>query len=237
MKDHPIPFSGEMVRVILAWRKTQTRLIIKEIAKDNTITLMSDPFGWLSASTDRADRRKIGKYCAFFKRSESHLYLNTHETIPFPYGEVGDRLWVREKWEFVPWDQDKDFKNRTVLVVYAADGGQSRPISVPDDWNPMLYNDQRWRPSIHMPRWASRITLEITGVRVERVQDISEEDAIAEGVPGIATNQPYPKKFRDSFEVLWNLIYAKRGFGWDVNPWVWIIDFKPISLPSEPHTP
>jgi hypothetical protein len=82
---------------------------------------------------------------------------------------------------------------------------------------------KRWRPSIHMPRWASRITLTITDVRVERVQDISEADAKAEGV---LMDDPDAIFYSGMFAHLWNTIYHKRGLGWDANPWVWVIHFR-----------
>jgi len=140
-----------------------------------------------------------------------------------PY-QVGDHLWVRETW--APYDE-------LVLgyaldspewVVFRADGKM---------WNTHthcyadkgdLIDPARWRPSIHMPRWASRITLEITGVRMERVQNILERDAEAEGVH--PTPEFWPDPHRHAFELLWDSIYAKRGLGWDVNPWVWALEFR-----------
>jgi hypothetical protein len=87
--------------------------------------------------------------------------------------------------------------------------------------------NEKWRPSIHMPRWASRITLEVTDVRVERVQEISEEDAKTEGVtPSIVGEWWDHLKYRAGFQTLWNSINEKRGFGWDENPWVWVVEFK-----------
>jgi hypothetical protein len=92
-----------------------------------------------------------------------------------------------------------------------------------------------WRPSIHMPRWASRITLEIVSVRVERLQDINEEDAKAEGVLPAAYGEPDyteddygPKNHRDGFQLLWDSINGPRGYGWDVNPFVWCVEFRRI---------
>jgi hypothetical protein len=93
----------------------------------------------------------------------------------------------------------------------------------------------KWRPSIHMPRWASRINLEITGIRVERVQDITENDAQSEGVPSYEPDD-FPVAgatygiYKDRFITLWNSINAKRGYGWDVNPWCWCIEFKKVTL-------
>lgn len=121
-----------------------------------------------------------------------------------PYGVPGDRLWVKEAWAD-PYD--------VRIPVYRADMATA-------------YEGLRWRPSIFMPRWASRIILEITGVRAERVQAISEDDAIAEGVLG--DEGPYDQGLPSMcFRTLWDSINAKRGFGWDVKPWwVWVIGFK-----------
>jgi len=137
----------------------------------------------------------------------------TSTFYPCPYGVVGDRLWVRETW----------YEDRI-------------PELTPDQHGCVHYQanqtaitktfDGNWRPSIFMPRWASRIILEITGIRVERVRDIGEKDAIAEGFPyptsGTGVN-PILWYF-----ALWDRINHKRGFGCDVNPWVWVIEFKRI---------
>lgn len=138
------------------------------------------------------------------------------------YGCRGDRLWVREKFavcdkfgETTKWKNIGP--NEPRIIQYAAD-------------NQFDYCG-KWSPSIHMPRWASRITLEITDIRVERVQDISDEDAKAEGV---SMNGRYwgdnPNYFdhRPSFQCLWNSINEKRGYGWASNPWVWCVDFKRV---------
>lgn len=122
-----------------------------------------------------------------------------------PYGQVGDRLWVRESFAVC---EDNN-------IFYKADGK-------PDPWDG--WDGVKWKPSIHMPRQASRITLEITGIRVERLNDISEADAIAEGcqcagVPASLTN-------RGAFAKLWESI---NGFdSWSVNPWVWVVEFKVV---------
>ncbi len=126
-----------------------------------------------------------------------------------PYGQVGSKLWVRETW--VPTFQGLD-------CLYKAD----------ETGKPSLFPVSGWKPSIHMPRWASRITLEITEVRVERLQEISEEDAIAEGIPPFAPNgkvqsSTIPCKH---FSTLWDSLNAKRGYGWETNPWVWVISFR-----------
>jgi hypothetical protein len=128
-----------------------------------------------------------------------------------PYGQPSDRLWVREAWGLAfgsPVIPHPD------AVIYRADEGNA-------DW------DGRWRPSIHMPRWASRITLEIVSVRVERLQDISEADAKAEGTPKpIQISDDDPRTYRDAFGDLWELINGDGS--WDANPWVWVVEFKRV---------
>lgn len=126
-----------------------------------------------------------------------------------PYGLPGDRLWVRECWRELGSGQGADGKIPTypVPVGYAADRGYSGP----------------WRPSIHMPRWASRLTLEVVGVRVERLHDISEADAQAEGCAPMLTHAD--PSAREQFESLWDSINGKRAT-WASNPWVWVVTFR-----------
>ena len=131
-----------------------------------------------------------------------------------PYGHTGDRLWVREPWQV--WTEFND-TNANNLPQEAREN-----INFPA--NGIIW-DARKRPPVHMPRWASRITLEITGVRVERLQDISERDAKAEGMKPETNNSRH--MHRSLFRKLWNN-RAKRGWGWDVNPWVWVIKFKRV---------
>jgi hypothetical protein len=147
--------------------------------------------------------------------------------IVSPYGKPGDRLWVRETWAYHLHAQ-ASLADDDGPWVYAADGEQAKQYRLCD----------RWRPSIHMPRWASRITLEVTGVRVERLQDISEADAVAEGAPcwfcraAVVDITPgrdcacalEPRPGRIAYRELWNSI---NGAGsWDMNPWVWVVEFR-----------
>lgn len=199
MRDHPIIFSAPMVRAILEGRKTQTRRVVK---------------GW--------QPKGIGAFHVDtgFKRGHPTLVETTphpagreiHWLQRMPYGQPGDRLWVREsfsgphEWATIPpsgWGWD----HSDVPIWYWADGNPDH-----GDWT-------RPRPSIHMPRWASRITLEITDVRVQRVQDISEEDALAEGCRSQI-------KHSAAFADLWDSINESRGFGWNANPYVWALTFK-----------
>ena len=127
---------------------------------------------------------------------------------PFPYGRPGDRLWVRETFS------------------YGANGYYFRSdVKQPET---VKY---AWKPSIHMPRVASRITLEVTSVRVERVQDITGKDALAEGIekPPYHYEESPEESYRRAFKMLWDSINSKRGFGWDKNPWVWVVEFKKIN--------
>lgn len=135
-----------------------------------------------------------------------------------PFGAAGDRIWVRETWARYNIDQNSHD------IAYRA--------TTPEDWP----EDGRWRPSIHMPRWASRILLEITNVRVERLNAISEEDARAEGIiDGGCLNcgEPEPcgcanpePDATDAFAYLWQSIYGQEN--WNANPWVWVISFKRV---------
>jgi hypothetical protein len=129
-----------------------------------------------------------------------------------PYGQPEDRLWVRERWAYHP-----DFPDLARRAIYRAD--------------PECEHDaDRWRPSIHMPRWASRISLEITGVRVERLQSISERDSRAEGVTiephhsrGYCAGEFLPPEMR-AYRDLWETINGPGS--WEANPWVWVIEFR-----------
>lgn len=207
MKEHPIPFSAPMVRAILGGAKTQTRRVIKpqpEYAQRNGRLLRLediDPALWPAA----------------IKR----LLLDC------PHGQPGDRLWVRESLR------------RTVQLSLACYAEDNSAVMRDGEWA-----EWEWQrptlPSIHMPRWASRLTLEIESVRAERLWDISEADARAEGcetrmewmpIPGEAVWEPdYEVTARDDFKQLWDSINAKRGLGWDVNPWVWVITFRKLEV-------
>lgn len=138
-----------------------------------------------------------------------------------PYGQPGDQLWVRETWAL--HDQGFDTAEESTFPIYRADKRRPEP--------------KRWRPSIHMPRWASRITLEVTSVRVERLQAISTTDAEAEGLVRFPFEDSFAWAWRDgdrsghasptgAFRNLWCSI--KGAGSWDDNPWVWVVEFKRI---------
>lgn len=233
MKERGMIFNGEMVRAILDGRKTQTRRPIK----------------WKQTRFTEIGEREDGSKWPWSEDAE-HTCDFWH---PCPFGAVGDRIWVRETWGVVShafsddglmidWVPDRPstaihempFGNGyySGYAIYAADGD----FAWGDDDG---YEDGRscWKPSIHMPRAASRILLEITDVRVERLNAISEEDATAEGVPPAGSLLPdYPGTFltpkgdfataKVAFQRLWESIYGEES--WNANPWVWVISFERI---------
>lgn len=183
MRERPILFSAPMVRPILTGQKTQTRRAVK----------LNDA-GRVQLATKQwhIDDSNVKHAC--------------------PYGQPGDRLWVRES--FSPYIYREG-------CWYWADG------------NMAAYDCEKPKPSIHMPRWASRITLEITGVRVERLQDISEADAQAEGVTvedhhkgGYCAGEFLPPAVR-AFRELWESINGASA--WETNPWVWVVEFRRLA--------
>lgn len=210
MKERPIIFNADMVRAVLDGRKTQTRRIMKVQPESNQLGLLR-----ITASTNRSD---TGKY----HWAESNATGNHVRSKLFacPYGAVGDRLWVRETWAEAGGSAPE-------LQLYRA----NYPAHVPSKYENVPPPESiRWRPSIHMPRWASRITLEITGVRVERLQNISQEDAKAEGCwYGRGGGEPdFAVSPADHFPTLWASIYGEES--WKADPWVWVIEFKRVEV-------
>lgn len=191
MKERPILFTGEMVRAILDWRKTQMRRLVRK---------QKYPHGtWATPDEVAAGY--------------------AHDTRAFmpPLGTIGDRLWVRETWSDVRgMGFDKDLF--PAGAGYKADCASGESLRCAADYG------VKWRPSIHMPRWASRIDIEITAVRVERVQEITEEDAKKEGVSADEWEFVASNPNRESFRDLWQSIYVN----WDANPWVWVYEFRRI---------
>ncbi|EIS0960451.1 hypothetical protein LY121_003748 [Salmonella enterica] len=198
MKERGMIFNAEMVRAILDGRKTQTRRIMK-------VQPGTPEFG-LRRIIESSKANENGMY--FWSQDDACGIKARSKPFLFPYGEVGDRIWVRETFCAVP---DHEEPAGCSALLYAADG--NGPYG-------------KWTPSIHMPRWASRLTLEITGVRVERLRDLSEDDAKSEGITppsgGVLPGWEYRINFRD----LWMDIYGTDN--WEANPWVWVIEFKRV---------
>lgn len=239
IKERHILFSGPMVRAIFEGKKSQTRRIVKpqpDICRPGSI-----PGDGIIGRSTPADKQ----------------FGRLGEVISCPYGEPSDRLWVRETWQgplleesetnaAIDWygpSHIEKYKSPAHCVYRADEGPTPEYLDIEDNLR------QGWKPSIHMPRWASRILLEITNVRVERLQDISEEDALSEGILFLRTREWEMKHFpewramRDSirapeekppigpspkqcFKELWNEIYGPGS--WDASPWVWVIEFKVI---------
>ena len=217
MTEKPILFNAEMVRAILAGQKTQTRRVIN-----------LQPVGVLGAQMTRANDMDV-----FLWHGWPHMVKSGHAPVPLkcPYGEPGDLLWVRETWAT---DGVRDAIKPTNLppdshIYYRASLNEDK-----HEWQLHTNFGGRWRPSIHMPRWTNRIMLRIEVVRVERVAEIEPRDAIAEGVEFAerawaqvpARNPRRPIDYVEAFRHLWDSINAKRGFGWDANPWVWVVEFS-----------
>jgi hypothetical protein len=210
VKERPILFSGPMIRAILEGRKTVTRRVMKP-----------QPF---------YDREAYERNIFPGKKNGAWIWQPKQDTFWFywddwsgfdarisrdcPHGQPGDLLWVRETFAVNIPGCPNGLTYRADHITPAGDGPAS-PVT--------------WKPSIHMPRWACRIVLEITGVRVERLQEISEADCCAElGAPTEWTGkgaEPYGRDMKTAFAYLWNSL-AKPGYSWQDNPWVWAITFK-----------
>lgn len=215
MREHPILFSGEMVRAILDGRKTQTRrVIVGKSANNDGKPIATCAYSAIGPSV--LDAREFGLLTAGDQG---------YETVRCPYGSPGDVLWVRETWGFgCGMHGEPDILSGKRVCTINCINYRADTDTLPPD-------DGKWRPSIHMPRWASRIMLEVVSVRVERVHDISEEDAVAEGAShtGCDVAADEIESARDHFCRLWDRINEARGSGWSVNPWVWVIEFKRIN--------
>lgn len=212
MKERPILFNTEMVKAILEGRKTQTRRIVKPQPEGATLKSHLD-----------------GKWLT---KKFNGLVLPQIEDLPMhnPFGQVGDRLWVRETFTqgygMTLLESEGDDKN-AVSIIYKADGKEiykDCSEEVAENWGNWENDsdDAVWKPSIHMPRWASRILLEITNIRVERLQDISESDCLKEGVGSPILRDCKKPKFMQ----LWESINGADS--WAANPWVWVVEFKVV---------
>lgn len=215
MKDRPILMSGPMVRATRNDLKTQTRRIVK-------------PEPWHVMRPKGNEPHWPYK----FVFDEGSTTSGEPVEMRCPYGKPGDLLWVRETWAKHAGDIDPGD-----AITPASWVGVDGPLYRADGRN---YDEVRWIPSIHMPRWASRLTLELTDVRVQRLMDISDEDAIAEGVKKVRDHCYVIPGFdydlaglchtspQTPFMKLWDSINEARGSGWDANPWVWALTFRVI---------
>lgn len=212
MKERPIHFTGEMVKAILEGRKTQTRRVIRLPR-------------WAMPPNEDGEFEIDDVFVNGERREWPYaIARNTgcFAAIQCPYGAIGDRLYVTETWQAICdglWWHQMPKVDRGVM-----NWGVTNPIEPAFDLEP-----PRWVSGRFMPRWASRIMLEVVNVRVERVQDISDADIVAEGAPkNVCWPIGYSSQLVNWYRTLWDTINAKRGYGWDENPWVWAISFKAV---------
>ena len=225
MAERPILFSDTMVRAILAGAKTQTRRVVQAPAKNMQ-----------RAGTQVIKHRAAGDPWygdhVWSMRNRMGVWGDyTHERFMSrcPYGAPGDRLWVREAWAPFVGPDGRDY------VAYRSTCAPDGSFLWGGDGEIAQMQIHRWRPSIHMPRWASHLTLEIVDVRVERVQSITEDDARAEGVSpepsAVLADSPVGLTAREAFAALWDSINGKRpGCSWADDPWVWAVTFRRVEV-------
>jgi len=224
--ERPILFSGPMVRAILDGHKTVTRRIMSPQPTGTAGKVWPDEDRWQWPSA----------------LARTMVDINEARSLS-PYGCRGDRLWVRETWRYHGWTEDG-----APWIKYAADDSTRLVERIPDEWSDRLADiwadlsddanmaidgraaDRKWRPSIFLPRWASRITLEVVGVRVERLQEIDADDVLAEGVDvpcdGECGATPCAIAI-PRFVALWDGINGDRA-SWASNPWVWRVEFRRV---------
>ncbi len=226
MRERSILFSGPMVRALLDGSKTQTRRVV-------------NPQPEIRGGSDC-----VISYKGMTHSGPAEYMLERLAEFGCPYGVPGDRLWVRETYAQRPDSRVVAYRADGECGAWSGDGGGGRlwlrhggvvAKGIPprsDSWRGQSFGlgwfGGRWRPSIFMPRWASRITLIITDVRVERLQAISELDAIAEGVDSVSMRdvpRQATRSRRDDFAQLWDMIHA-NGALWPINPWVWVVSFS-----------
>ena len=217
MKEIPVLFNGAMVRAILDDRKTQTRRIVKR-----------QPPGVYSVVkwTQAGD--------LWYPSSSGSISGLPAERSPL--GKPGDRLWVREAHAWVDYLVGSELED-PVCVAFAADNrafsfAGKKPVQL--DTYGWPWDRIKYRPSIHMPRWAARLFLGVADVRIERLQDISEEDARAEGVDRnegkwVDEDGRTRSSYRLAFQRLWISVYGAAS--WAANPWVWVTEFKRVRQP------
>jgi hypothetical protein len=234
MRERPIIFTAESVRAILDGTKTQTRRVMREPWK------VQLPHPVHGDGPFRDTRANAGIYIAHHNRygavsvEASNGRLLGVKPAEFewvcPYGQVGDHLWVRETW--VEWGGE---------LVYLEKSLDKHGNEDADSKRCRLDYGVTWKSPMFMPRWASRITLEIVNIKVQRVQDISDDDAMAEGVYEWYKQVQLPHEgwsywspvhgsgAAQKFGELWDSINARRGYPWDSNCWVWAIEFRRVT--------
>jgi len=237
MREDPILFNGEMVNAIRAGDKVETRRVITS----RNSYLDGEPVGKAFFSTINLNRATIdpgpspaGNPGPYLKAPrpwiENGKQVDESVHRIYPRWWAGDQLWVKETFNYAKQNEG----NRN-LVLYRADGDITVTAGA---FSGPAVAKLPWRPSIFMPRWASRISLEIESIKPEPIQAITPESILREGIthhdigptPTRATRYSPPDVLREAFQNLWDSINLKRGFPWKSNPWVWAITFKPITV-------
>lgn len=245
-RERPIIFSGPMVRAILAGEKTQTRRVMRPQPLC-PVTMHPTSIDTRSGALEFTARHADGRVAYAFPAGEHSVKAE----LTCPYGAVGGLLYVRETWRAARSEGGE------ALVEYRADPDPplgrwqhaspaaeraELPYVIHNAMRRTVFPDVRWRPSIHMPKWASRIWLRVTDLQGEWVQDISGSDAEAEGIErsdllgGEWRDYQNPEQWcdlpRDSFRTLWDSINQTRGFGWHVNTLNWAVTFERCGAPA-----
>lgn len=245
MKSSPIIMSGESVRAILAGRKTQTRRVLRAGLRDDIASAL--------------ENRSEGGSWAFDKHGFGGWSIDYpgggHYAIPIPqrcpFGNAGSDLWVRETWRPTGWDHhssDGEPQSSDCALIYRADGtefSKSMPLDYLEKWTAKVDEDESWwdpwRSPIFMPQWASRLELEVVSVGVERLQDITTEDCIAEGLSTKLREYDAEVALRAQYKGGWDVLNGRRkvhdadgnpfwtdAFDWAHNPWIWRFEFRPV---------
>lgn len=232
MEERPILLNEEMVKAVLEDRKTHTRRPIKINPQEERSIDIGNGEVLNLPRLEKPERINFNEYTGEWEAIWPYPgTFGARQIIKCPYGKVGSKLWVRETWCEVT---GPPLENKRDGICYKASC----------DKDQLKIHNGLWKPSIHMPRWASRITLEITDIRVERIRDISTEDCLREGIEKWAFEDDFAYGINGghidngrksghatptgAFLSLWDGIYFKKGYGWDANPWVWVIEFRRI---------